>query len=77
MTSSGEAPDLQALSYEEIVVKLEGVIEQMASGELGIEEVTDLYEQAGELHQAAEKRLERIRDRIDRLTDGAAAGPDG
>lgn len=60
--------ELASLSYEELVTRLEATIEQMSAGDLGIEEVTDLYERAGRLHEAAAQRLERIRDRIEHLT---------
>lgn len=61
-------PELEALSYEELVSRLEATIEQMSAGDIGIEEVTDLYEQAGRLHAAAAARLERIQERIEHLT---------
>lgn len=64
---TGEA-ELAGLSYEELVALLESTIESMSAGDLGIEEVTDLYERAGLLHAAAADRLERIRDRIEHLT---------
>lgn len=63
--------DLDSLSYEELIAELEGTIDRMASGELGIEEVTDLYERAGRLHAAAADRLSRIQERIQRLTEGS------
>ena len=65
MTDEGE---LAGLSYEELLSRLEATIEQMSAGDIGIEEVTDLYERAGRLHDAARQRLERIRDRIEHLT---------
>ncbi len=69
----GGAPDdgvLDGLSFEQIVEALEATIAEMASGSLGIEEVTALYERAGRLHAAATERLARIQERIDRLTSG-------
>jgi exonuclease VII small subunit len=40
----------------------------MAGGNLGIEEVTDLYERAGRLHAQATERLAAISARIEKLT---------
>lgn len=60
--------NLDSLSYEQLLEQLEETIDRMSSGGLGIEEVTDLYERAGRLHDAASARLERIRERIDQLT---------
>ena len=60
--------DLDGRTFEELVDELERTIDQMAGGALGIEEVTDLYERAGELHAAATERLARIQERIEKLT---------
>ena len=48
----------------------------MAAGDIGIEAVADLYEEAGRLHHEASARLERVRERIEVLADGSAStGP--
>ena len=48
--------------------ELEATIARMAGGNLGIEEVTDLYERAGNLHAQAAERLAAISARIEKLT---------
>ena len=58
------------LTFEHLVVELEATIAKMAAGDLGIEEVTDLYERAGRLHALAEQRLAGIQKRIETLTAG-------
>ncbi len=63
-------PDPASLSYEQLVEELERTIERMASGDIGIEEATDLYERAGRLHALAADRLARIQERIERLGTG-------
>ncbi len=59
---------LGALSFEQLLEELERTIDRMADGSLGIEDVTDLYERAGKLHDAAADRLARIEERIRTLT---------
>ena len=54
-------------SFEDLVEELERITRQMAAGDIGIEEVTDLYERAGRLHAEAATRLEQVRERIERL----------
>jgi exonuclease VII small subunit len=39
----------------------------MASGDIGIEEVADLYEKAERLHAVAAERLAKVQARIDAL----------
>lgn len=55
-------------TFEELVDELEATIAKMAGGNLGIEEVTDLYERAGRLHEQATERLAAISARIEKLT---------
>jgi exodeoxyribonuclease VII small subunit len=64
---SGAPGPLSSLSFEQLLDALEVVTARLASGELGIEAATDLYEQAEILHAAAEERLAAVEARIDRL----------
>lgn len=57
-----------SLTFEELVEQLERTIDRMASGAIGIEEATELYEHAGRLHAQAADRLASIQARIERLT---------
>jgi len=65
--------DPAAMTFEQLVDELEATIARMAGGNLGIEEVTDLYERAGRLHALATERLAAISARIDKLTDPTAS----
>ncbi len=67
-----DTPDLAALTYEQLVEKLEDLTRRIASGEVGIEEASELYERAGVIHRLAAERLDQVRARIERLD-----GPDG
>jgi exodeoxyribonuclease VII small subunit len=60
--------DYDAMSFEQLVAALEDLIDRMASGDIGIEEATDLYERAESLHRLATERLLRVQERIERLT---------
>jgi len=51
------------------VAALEDLTERMASGDLGIEEATAMYERAGVLHAAASARLAAVRQRIEHLRE--------
>ena len=63
--------DPSTLTFEDLVEELESTVARMASGNLGIEEVTDLYERAGRLHALATERLAAISARIEKLTNPA------
>jgi len=72
MTTGGD--DLSALSFEQLVDALEAITRQMAAGDIGIEAVADLYEEAGRLHAEASDRLEGVRRRLEGLV-GEDGGP--
>ena len=59
--------DLTKLTFEQLLERLEGITRKMAAGDIGIEAVTDLYEEAGRLHAEAAERLEQVRRRLDSL----------
>jgi exodeoxyribonuclease VII small subunit len=66
-------PDAER-TFEEIVAELEGVTEQLAGGQIGIEAAADLYERAEQLHAQARTRLEAVQARVDKLA--ARSEPD-
>ena len=58
---------LDSLTYEELVEMLEDLTRRIASGEVGIEEASELYERAGFIQRLAAERLDQVRARIERL----------
>jgi exodeoxyribonuclease VII small subunit len=69
------AEDLTELTFEQLIDRLETITRRMAAGDIGIEEVADLYEEAGRLHAAATDRLENVRRRIETLAPPEPADP--
>jgi exodeoxyribonuclease VII small subunit len=69
-----DAVDPEQLSFEELVTALEALTDQLASGQIGIEEAADLYERAERLHRLAAQRLARVQARIDSLGTGSTTG---
>ena len=69
------AEDLGALTFEELLERLEALTAQLSSGEVGIERAADLYEEAGRVYAAARDRLAAVQERIDRLREGGTAPP--
>jgi exodeoxyribonuclease VII small subunit len=68
-----ELPDYEAMTFEQLVAALEDLTDRMASGEIGIEEAADLYEQAETLHALAAERLARVQARIEARAANAGA----
>ena len=57
-------------TFEELVAELEALTDRMAAGDIGIEEATALYEEAGRLHALASERLARVQQRIEQQQQG-------
>ncbi len=62
--------DLAALSFEELVERLEALTALLADTGLGIERAADVYERAQRLHAAATARLDMVARRIDGMAPG-------
>ena len=60
-------PDLAALTFEQLLERLEELTAQLSSGEVGIEAAADLYEQAGLVYEVAKARLDAVQARIAKL----------
>jgi exodeoxyribonuclease VII small subunit len=63
--TDAEQDEYQTMTFEQLVATLEEITERMASGQIGIEEAADLYEQAERLHGLAAERLARVQARIE------------
>lgn len=62
-------------TFEQLLAELEAVTDRLASGELGIEAATELYERAEHLHALAAKRLAQVQERVERLRAGVEEPP--
>jgi exodeoxyribonuclease VII small subunit len=64
---NGNPLDPEQMNFEQLVAALESLTDRLASGQIGIEEAADLYEQAERLHGLASQRLARVQARIEAL----------
>jgi exodeoxyribonuclease VII small subunit len=63
--SDGPGSGYEQMTFEQLLTALEKLTDRMSSGEIGIEEAADLYEQAELLHALASERLARVQARIE------------
>ncbi len=76
MTDSGHgdgAPDDAGRTFEELIGELEVVTEQLAGGQVGIEQAAELYERAERLHRLARGRLDAVQARVDQVAGDAGS----
>ncbi|HEY2427383.1 MAG TPA: exodeoxyribonuclease VII small subunit [Acidimicrobiales bacterium] len=71
----GPPEELGRLTFEQLIERLEQLTRRMADGDIGIEVVADLYEEAGRLHAEASDRLEQVRRRIQGLAGALPPEP--
>ena len=65
--SEPPAPVDEHATFEELMEALEALTDRLATGDLGIEQAAQLYEQAEALHGRARRRLAEVSERIARL----------
>ncbi len=72
---STKAESATELRYEELIDQLEGIVDRIESGEIGLEESIKGYEQGIGLVKRAREILDRAEQRITEL-DGDAVDPE-
>lgn len=65
------------MSFEEALRALEGVVRQLESGEVPLDESIDLYERGETLRKACQARLDAAQARIEKIVQGANGAPSG
>jgi exodeoxyribonuclease VII small subunit len=66
-TPAAEEERRDPRTFEELMAELEAATERLATGELGIEAATELYERAERLHALATERLAQVQARVESL----------
>lgn len=61
--------DEKNVSFEEAMAQLEKIVDQIATGKIGLEETIDRYEQGMELVKKCRAILERAEKRIEVLSE--------
>ena len=70
-----EAPDIEALSFEQALAELEGIVAKLESGQAPLEQSIQMYERGALLKAHCEKRLEAARLRVEKIVMGAGGAP--
>lgn len=65
------------MSFEEALRALEGVVRQLESGEVPLDESIGLYERGEELRKACQARLDAAQARIEKIVQGGDGKPSG
>ena len=69
--------DISALSFEEAMKQLEGVVRDLESGNVELEKSIALYEQGAKLKAHCEAKLKEAEEKVARITLGPDGQPSG
>ena len=63
------------MKFEENLAKLEGVVSEMESGRLSLDEMMKRFEEGKKLVASCSSELEQIRQRIEKVVSGTSEPP--
>ena len=63
------------MKFEDNLVKLEGLVGKMESGEMGLDEMIKAFEEGRKLVTECQKDLDSIRQRIEKVTKDGSVAP--
>ena len=68
---------IEQMSFEEALRALEGVVRQLESGDVPLDESISLYERGEALRKACQARLDAAQARIEKIVQGVDGKPAG
>lgn len=74
-TSEPLPKDILALSFEEALAELEGIVSKLEAGDVGLEQSIDIYTRGTQLRSHCDSKLGDAKARIEKITlssDGQA-----
>ncbi|CAN5343972.1 exodeoxyribonuclease VII small subunit [soil metagenome] len=74
---STQQADIAALSFEQALAELEGIVGKLESGQAELEHSIELYARGAALKQHCESRLSQARLRVEKIVLGADGAPKG
>ncbi|MFT3690529.1 exodeoxyribonuclease VII small subunit [Paenirhodobacter sp.] len=69
--------DVSAMSFEQAMKELEGVVGRLERGEVPLDESIRLYERGAALKERCAKLLKEAEERVEKITLGADGAPTG
>lgn len=73
ITEPGDVPE--GVAFEDAMAELEDCVDQLESGDVGLDEALRLFRRGAALQAWCEARLEAIRAQVEELTGGDAEEP--
>jgi exodeoxyribonuclease VII small subunit len=71
MTAETPAAPIEAMSFEQAMAELEGIVDRLESGEAALEDSIALYERGAALRAHCEAKLKAAELRVEKIVTGA------
>ncbi len=75
--SGSEHMQISEMSFEQALVALEEIVQQLERGDVPLDKSIDLYERGEALRAACQERLDAAQARIEKIVAGADGKPTG
>ena len=69
--------DVEAMTFEEALAELEGVVAQLERGDVALDESIALYERGAKLRARCQQKLAEAEEKVSRITLGDGGQPTG
>lgn len=69
MSEDDDVEDLEELTFEEALDRLQTIVDDLESGDLGLEEAMDAFEEGNELAEICRKRLDEAEGKLEELLE--------
>jgi exodeoxyribonuclease VII small subunit len=73
MSEATLSDDIAAMSFEDALAELEGIVRRLESGQVKLDDAIQSYERGAQLKRHCEKKLNEAQQRVDRIV----IAPDG
>ena len=73
MSEATPPADIAAMSFEDALAELEGIVRRLESGQIKLDDAIRSYERGAQLKRHCEQKLNEAQQRVDRIV----IGPEG
>jgi exodeoxyribonuclease VII small subunit len=71
MTESSIPADIAAMSFEDALAELEGIVRRLEGGQVRLDDAIQSYERGAQLKRHCEQKLSEAQQRVDRIVVAA------
>jgi exodeoxyribonuclease VII small subunit len=71
MSDASLPVDIAAMSFEDALAELEGIVRRLEGGQVKLDDAIQSYERGAQLKRHCEKKLNEAQQRVDRIVIGS------